>query len=89
MGLETTPAGKLRMLRLKETKTHPQTPFVGVLTEEPLQLNPHTGEVRANLAQESEDGVIQGRVEAKRTEQEMEGSITVAARYSIREKTGL
>ena len=47
MGPETAPAGKLRQLRLEETKTHPQTPFVGALTVGPLQLNLPPGEVRA------------------------------------------
>ena len=45
MGLKTTLAGKLRQLRLEETKTHPKTPFVGALTVGPLQLNLCPGEV--------------------------------------------
>ena len=79
LGPETTPAGKLRQLRLKETMTHPQTPVVGALTVGPPQLNLRPGEVRAYLVQESEDGVIQGWVEEKRTAEEMEDTITVAA----------
>ena len=47
MGLETTPVGKLRELRLEETKTHPQNPFVGALTIGPSQLILRPGEVRA------------------------------------------
>ena len=86
MGPETAPAGKLRQLRLKETRTHPQTPFVGVLTVGPPQLNLCPGEVRAFVAQESEDGVIQGWVEAKRTAEEMENCITVAAREAMRKR---
>ena len=83
---ETTPAGKLRQLRLEETKTHLQTPFVGALTVGPPQLTLRPGEVRAYVAQESEDGVIQGWVEVKRTAEEMEDSITVAARDAIRKR---
>ena len=79
MGPETTPVGKLRQLRLKETWTHPQTPFVGALTVGPPQFNLRQGEVRAYVAQESEDGVIQGWVESKRMAEEMEDSIAVAA----------
>ena len=60
MGPETVLAGKLRQLRLKETRNHPQTPFMGALTVGPPQLNLRPGEVRAYVAQESEDGVIQG-----------------------------
>ena len=60
MGQETTPAGKLRQLRLEETRNHPQTPFVGALNVGPPQLNLRPGVVRAYVAQESEDGVIQG-----------------------------
>ena len=62
MGPETTPAGKLRRLRLEEMKTHPQTPFFCALTVGPSQLILRPGEVRAYVAQESEDGVIQGWV---------------------------
>ena len=64
MGPETTPAAKLRhwQLRLKETKTHPQTPFVGALTIGPPQLNLCPGEVREYVAQESEDGEGDGRL---------------------------
>ena len=83
MGPETTPAGKLRQLRLEETKTHPQTSFVEALTVGPSQLLLHPGEVRAYVAQESEDGVIQGWVEAKRA---AEDSITVAARVAMRKR---
>ena len=57
---------------------------MGVLTVGPPQLNLHSGEVRAYGAQESEDGFIQGWVEAKRTAEEMEDSITVAARDAMR-----
>ena len=42
------------------------------------------GEVRAFVAQELEDGVIQGSVEAKRAAVDMEDSITVAARDAMR-----
>ena len=35
LGPETAPAGKLRQLRLEETRNHPQTPFVGALTVGP------------------------------------------------------
>ena len=80
MGPETTPAGKLRQLRLEATKTHPQTPFVGALTVGPSQVILCPREVRADVAQESEDGVIQGWVEAKRAAEDMEDSITVTAR---------
>ena len=38
------------------------------------------------MAQESEDGVIQGWVEAKRTAEEMEDSITVAVRDAMRKR---
>ena len=86
MGPETTPAGKLRQLRLEETKTHPQTPFVGALTVGPSQLILRLGEVRVYVAQESEDRVIQGWVEAKRAAEEMEDSITVAARDAMRKR---
>ena len=86
MGPETTPAGKLRQLRLEETRTHPQAPFVGALTVGPPQLNLRPGEVRAYVAQELEDGVIQGWVEAKRTTEEMEDSIMVAARDAMRKR---
>ena len=86
MGPETTPVGKLRQLRLEERKTHPQTPFVGALTVGPSQLILHPGKVRAYVAQESEDGVIKGWVEAKRTAEEMEDSITVAARDAMRKR---
>ena len=60
MGPETTTAGKLRQLRLEETKTHTQTPFVGALTVGASQLNLRSGEVIAYVEQESVDGVIQG-----------------------------
>ena len=83
---ETTPAGKLRKFRLKEKRTDPQALFVGALTVGPPQLNLRPGEVRAYVAQESEDGVIQGWVEAKRTAEEMEDSITVAARDAMRKR---
>ena len=83
MGPETKPAGKVRQLRLKVTKTHPQTPFVEELTIGPSQLILRPGEVRAYVAQESEDGIIQGWVEAKRAAREMEDSITVAARDAM------
>ena len=86
MGPETMPSGRLRQLRLEETKTHPQTPFVGVLTIGLPQLNLRPGEVRAYLAQELEDGVIEGWVDAKRTAEEMENSITVAARDAMRKR---
>ena len=62
MGPETTTAGKLRQWRLEETRTHPQTPFVGALTFVPPQLNLCQGEVRAYVAQESKDGIIHGWV---------------------------
>ena len=88
MGPEAAPAGKLRQLRLEETRTHTQTPFVGARTVGPPQLNLCPGEVRAYVAQESEDGVIQGWVEVKRTEEEMEDSITVAARDAMRKRQG-
>ena len=86
MGPETALVGKLRQLRLEETKTHPQTPFVGALTVGPSQLNLQPGEVRAYVAQELEDGIIQGWVEAKRTAEEMEDSIMVAARDAMRKR---
>ena len=86
MGPETMPAGKLRQLRLEETKTHPQTPFVGALTVGPPQLNLRPGEVRALVAQECKDGVIQDWVEVERTAEEMEDSITVAARDTMRKR---
>ena len=86
MGPETTPVGKLRQLILEETKTHTQTPFVGALTVGPLQLNLRPGEERAYVAQESEDGVIQGWVEEKRMAEDMEDSITVAARVALRKR---
>ena len=86
MGSETTLAGKLRQLRLEATRSHPQTPFVGALTVGPPQLNLCPGEVRAYMAQESEDGVIQGWVEAKRTAEEMEDAITVAVRDEMRKR---
>ena len=86
MGPEAAPAGKLRQLRFEETRTYPQTPFVGALTIGPPQLNLCPGEVRACVAQESEDGVIQGWVVEKRTAEEMEDSITVAARNAIRKR---
>ena len=38
------------------------------------------------MAQESVDGVIQGWVEAKRTVEEMEDSITVAAMDAMRKR---
>ena len=79
VGPETTPAGKLRHLRLGETKTHPQTPFVVELTVGPPQLNLLPGVETAYVAQESEDGIIQGWVEANRTATDMEDSITVEA----------
>ena len=60
MGPETTPEGRLRQLSLEETKTHPQTPLVEVLTVGSPQLNLRPGEVRAYVVKESEDGVIQG-----------------------------
>ena len=44
------------------------------------------GEVRAYVAQESEDGVIEGWVEAKWAAEEMEDSITVAARDAMRKR---
>ena len=78
MGPETTPSGKLRQLRLEETKTHPWTQFLGALR--------CPGEVSAYMAQESEDSVIQGWVETKRTAEEMEDSITVAARDAMRKR---
>ena len=84
MGPATTPAGKLRQLRLEQTRSHPQTPFRGALTLGPPQLNLRPGEARAYVAQESEDGVIQGLVEVKRTAEEMEASITVAATDALR-----
>ena len=84
MGPETAPAGKLRPLILKETRTLPQTPFVEALTVEPGLLNLGQGEVRAYVAPESEDGALQGWVEAKRTVEEIEVSITVAARDAMR-----
>ena len=86
MGLETTPAGELRQLRLKETKTHPQTPFVGALTVGPSQLILRPREVRAYVAQESEDGIIQGWVEAKWVVEDMEDSFMVAARDAMRKR---
>ena len=86
IGPETTPAGKLRQLRLEETRTHPQTRFVGALTVGPPQLNLCPGEVRAYVAQESEDGVIQAWVVAKRTAEDMEDSITVVARDAMRKR---
>ena len=42
--------------------------------------------MRAYVAQESEDGVIQGWVEAKRAAENMEDSITVAARNAVRKR---
>ena len=81
---ETTPASKLRQFRLEESKTHPQTPFLGALTVGPPQLNLGPGEVGAYVAQESEDAVIQGWVEAKRTADEMKDSLTAAAWDAIR-----
>ena len=86
MGPETTPAGKLRQLRLEQTKTHPQTLFVGALTVGLSQLILRPGEVRAYVALESEDGVIQGWVEAKRAAEDMEDSIMVAARDAMRNR---
>ena len=86
MGPEMTPAGKLRQLRLEETRTHPQTPFVGAVTVGLLQLNLRPGEVREYVAQELEDGVIRGWVEAKWTVEEMEDSITVATRDAMRKR---
>ena len=86
MGPEKTPASKLRQLRLEETNTNPQTPFVGALTVGPSQLILLLGEVRAYVAQESEDGVIQGWVEAKWAAEDMEDSITVAARDAMRKR---
>ena len=80
MGPETTPADKLRHLRLEETKTHPQTPLVGALTVGPSQLILRPGEVRGYVAQESEDSLIKGWVEVKRAAEDMEDSIMVAAR---------
>ena len=85
-GLEATPASKLRQLRLKETKTHIQSPFVGVPTVGPSQLNLRPGKVRACVAQESQDGVVQGWVEAKRMVEDMVDSITVAARDAMRNR---
>ena len=86
MGPETALAGKLRQLRLKETRTHPQTPFMGALTVGPPQLYLRPGKVREYVAQESEDGVIQGWVEANRMAEEMDDSITVAARDAMRKR---
>ena len=86
MGPEMTPAGMLGQLRLEETKTQPHTLFVGALTVGPPQLNIRPGEVRVYVAQESEDGVIQCWVEAKRTVEEMEDSITVATRDAMRKR---
>ena len=83
---ETTLAGKLRQLRLEETKTHPQTPFVGALTVGPSQLILFPGEVRAHVAQESEDGVIPGWVEEKRAAEQMDDSNTVAVRDAMRKR---
>ena len=83
---ETTPVGRLRKLTRKETKTYPQTPFVGALTIGLSQLNLRPREVRAYVAQESEEGVIQGWVKAKRTVEDMEDSIMVATRDAMRKR---
>ena len=42
--------------------------------------------MRAYVAQESEDGIIQGWVEAKKRAEEMEDSIPVAARDAMRKR---
>ena len=87
-GQETMPAGKLRKLGLKEKMPHPQTPFVGAQPVEPPQLNLCPGEVRAYMTQESEDVIIQGWVEAKRTAEEMKDSITLTPRDPMRNRHG-
>ena len=84
MDPETTPAGKLRQLRHKETTTHPETPLLRALTLGAPQLNLCPGEVRVYVTQESQDGIIHGWVEAKRTAEEMEDSNMVAARDAMR-----
>ena len=53
------------------------------------QSNLFPREVRGYGAQESEDGVIQGWVEAKRTAEEMEDSITVVARDVMRKRQAM
>ena len=59
---------------------------MGALTVGPPQLNRRPGEVRAYVGQESEDGVIQGWVEAKRMAEDMEDSIMVAVRDAMRKR---
>ena len=67
-------------------ETHPQSPFVGALTVKLTELNLPSGGVRAYVAQEAGDGVILGSVEAKRTTEEMQDSISVAARDAMSER---
>ena len=86
MGLEMALVGKLRQWKLQERKTHPHTQFVGELPIGPPQLNLGPGKVRVYVAQESEDGVIKGWVEKKRTAEEMADSLMVSARDAIRKR---
>ena len=80
IGLETTPAVMLRQLRVEETKARTQTLFVGALGMGSLQPYLRTREIRAYVAPESKDVLLRGWVEAKSTEEDMEATITVAAR---------
>ena len=85
-GAETRPAVNLCQLRLKEMITHSQTVLVGALTVGLPQLNLRPGEVIVYVVQESEDGAIQGWVEAKRTGEQNDDSIPVAARDAMRKR---
>ena len=89
LGPETMLTGKFLQLRLEGVRTHLQTLFVGALTIRPPQLNQHPGGVRAYVAQETDAGVIQGWMEANRMVEEMEDSITVAARDAIRKRQAM
>src|SRR5437588_9283589 len=89
LGPETTPslAGKMRHLRLEEAGPSTRaTPFMDTLTVESAQLNLRPGDIPAYVAQKSPDGAIRGWVEAKRTANEMEDSITVSARDYMRKR---
>ena len=70
-------SGKVRALTLDEIPREQVSPMVGSLIVGSSGLDLRPSEIRAFVAQESEAGEVEGWVEAKRTVDQMEDTITV------------
>ena len=70
-------SGKVRALTLEEIPREQVSPMVGALIVGSSGWDLRPGETRSFVAQESEEGEVEGWVEAKRSADQMEDTITV------------